>query len=114
MQLGGREGGGCGKLLKDGTYASSASIGKTAGEILGEIILDRAVKNSAGRNWIDPDSFLGVGLKISLTQRIQLKAYYKLHYVESEHYHTVSSRVSGVALVLRFPRRHLEWWQISL
>ena len=94
--------------------APYVEVGFDAGEILGEIILDRAVKNSAGRNWIDPDSFIGAGLKISLTQRIQLKAYYKLHYVESERYHTVGSRVSGLALVLRFPRRHLEWWQIPL
>jgi len=94
--------------------APYAELGFDAGEVLGEIIINRAVKNSKGRNWIDPDAFLGVGLRISLTRRVQLKAYYKLHYVESEHYQALGSGTAGFALVLRFPRQHLEWWQIPL
>ena len=94
--------------------APYAELGFDAGEVLGEIILDRAVKNSQGRNWIDPDAFIGLGLRISLTRRVQLKAYYKLHYVESERFQAVGSGVTGFALVLRFPRQHLEWWQIPL
>lgn len=87
-------------------------IGFDAGEVLGEILTDRAVENTKGRNWIDPDAFVGMGLRISLTRRVQLKAYHKLHYIESKQYQAVGSGVSGLALVLRFPRRHLEWWQI--
>jgi len=94
--------------------APYVELGFDAGEALGEIIIDRAVINSAGRSWIDVDSFVGVGLRISLTRRVQLKAYYKLHNVESERFRVLSSGVSGVALVLRFPRRHLEWWQLPL
>ncbi len=94
--------------------APYAEFGFDAGEALGEIIIDRAVKNPEGKNWIDPDTFVGVGLRISLTRRVQLKAYYKLHYVESEHYRALGSGVVGFALVLRYPRQHLEWWQIPL
>lgn len=94
--------------------APYAELGFDAGEVLGEIIIDRAVKNSKGRNWIDPDAYIGTGLRITLTRRVQLKAYYKLHYVESEHYQTLGSGVAGVALVVRFPRHHLAWWQIPL
>lgn len=94
--------------------APYAELGFDAGEVLGEIIIDRAQKNPKGRNWIDPDYFIGTGLRITLTRRVQLKAYYKLHYVESEHYRALNSGVAGIALVLRFPRHHLEWWQIPL
>lgn len=94
--------------------APYAELGFDAGEVLGETIVDRAVKNTKGRNWIDPDAFIGVGLRISLTRRVQLKTYYKRHYVESGHSQTTDSDVYGVALVLRFPRQHLEWWQIPL
>jgi len=94
--------------------APYAELGFDAGEALGEIVIDRAVKNTKGRDWIDVDAYLGLGLRISLTRRVQLKAYYKLHYVESEHYQALGSGVGGFALVLRFPRKHLEWWQIPL
>lgn len=89
-------------------------LGFDAGEVLGEIIIDRAAKNTQGRNWIDPDGFIGMGLRISLTRRLQLKAYYKLHYVESERFQATGSGVGGFALVWRFPRQRLEWWQIPL
>jgi len=89
-------------------------LGFDAGEVLGEIIIDRAVKNPTGRNWIDPDAFISAGLRIALTRRVQLKAYYKLHYIESERFQALDSGAAGIALVLRFPRQHLEWWQIPL
>ncbi len=94
--------------------APYAELGFDAGEVLGEMIIDRAVKNSKGRNWIDPDTFVDVGLRISLTRRVQLKAYYKLHYVETDNYQVLGSGAVGFALVLRFPREHLQWWQIPL
>ncbi len=94
--------------------APYAELGFDAGEVLGEIIIERAVKNSKGRNWIDPDAFIGTGLRMTLTHNLQMKAYYKLHYVESEHYHAVRSGTAGIALVWRFPRQHLQWWQIPL
>ena len=94
--------------------APYVELGFDAGEVLGEVIIDRAVKNSKGRNWIDPDAFIGAGVRFSLSRRVQLKTYYKRHYVESGHSQTTDSDVYGVALVFRFPRQHLEWWQIPL
>jgi hypothetical protein len=91
--------------------APFVEIGFDLDEALAETLTDMIVEDKPGAPWVRIDRYVGAGLKIGLNRLWTLKAYYKKHDIDSDNYRQMASEVFGFALIRRYERVRLEWWQ---
>lgn len=86
-------------------------LGFDLGAALGETLIDVVLEEDPERTWIEPGSWMALGMKLAVSRQWSFKLYYKQHFIEVENQREIGQKVVGFAWVHRFPRVRLEWWQ---
>lgn len=96
------------------TTAPYLELGFDLGEALARNLLDWGVEDPKLRGYIEPDTWLAVGMRATVNPNWAFKLYYKKHSIEGRTENDVEREVWGIAIVRRIPRKPLAWWQVPL
>jgi hypothetical protein len=91
--------------------APFVELGFDLDEALAEPLIDLIFEDKPDSPWVKPDRYFSAGLKIGLSRLWTVRLYYKKHDIDSDDFRETASEVFGFALIRRYERVRLEWWQ---